>query len=67
MQNIHIMLAQAAGNTTKTNPPIDLTGNLLKPAIQSYRNSDNYPQAFFQMAKCHRKLKQFNEALTLYK
>jgi len=67
MQNIHIMLAQAAGNTTKTKPPIDLTGNLLKTAIQSYRNSDNYPQAFFQIAKCHRKLKQFYEALTLYK
>ena len=27
MQNIHIMLAQATGGTTKTNAPIDLTGN----------------------------------------
>lgn len=38
----------------------------LKLAIQAYRRSDNYPKAYFQMAKCHRKLKEHTEALTLY-
>jgi len=38
----------------------------LKPAIQAYRRSDNYPKAYFQMAKCHRELKEYTEALTLY-
>ncbi len=38
----------------------------LKLAIQAYRQSDRYPQAYFQMAKCHRKLKEYTEALTLY-
>ena len=40
--------------------------NRLKLAIQAYRQSDRYPQAYFQMAKCHRKLKEYTEALTLY-
>ena len=38
----------------------------MKLAIQAYRQSDRYPQAYFQMAKCHRKLKEYTEALTLY-
>ena len=38
----------------------------LKLAIQAYHQSDRYPQAYFQMAKCHRKLKKFTEAVTLY-
>ena len=38
----------------------------LKLAIQVYRRSDNYPKAYFQMAKCYRKLKEHTEALTLY-
>ena len=38
----------------------------MKLAIQAYRQSDRYPKAYFQMAKCHRKLKEYTEALTLY-
>ena len=38
----------------------------LKLAIRAYRQSDNYPKAYFQMAKCHRNLNEFTEALTLY-
>ncbi|MDP6795799.1 MAG: tetratricopeptide repeat protein [Verrucomicrobiota bacterium] len=38
----------------------------LKVAIQAYRQSDRYPEAYFQMAKCHRQLKEYTEALTLY-
>ena len=38
----------------------------LRLAIRAYRQSDNYPKAYFQMAKCHRNLNEFTEALTLY-
>jgi tetratricopeptide (TPR) repeat protein len=38
----------------------------LPQAIQSYRQSDKYPSAYFAMASCHRRLKQFKEALVLY-
>ena len=38
----------------------------LKLAILAYRQSDNYPKAYFQMAKCHRRLREHTEALTLY-
>jgi tetratricopeptide (TPR) repeat protein len=40
--------------------------NRLKLAIQAYRQPDRYPQACFQTAKWHRKLKEYTEALTLY-
>jgi len=38
----------------------------LKEAIQSYRQSDKYPEMYFKMASCHRRLKQYKEALVLY-
>jgi tetratricopeptide (TPR) repeat protein len=38
----------------------------LPQAIQSYRQSDKYPSAYFAMASCHRRLKQYKEALILY-
>lgn len=37
-----------------------------KEAIHSYREADRYPDAYFRMAGCHRKLKQYREALVLY-
>jgi tetratricopeptide (TPR) repeat protein len=38
----------------------------LKEAIQSYQQSDKYPEMYFKMASCHRRLKQYKEALVLY-
>jgi len=37
-----------------------------KAAIAAYRLSDNFPESYFRMANCHRRLKQWNEALGLY-
>lgn len=37
-----------------------------KEAIQSYRQVDNFPDNYLRMAKCHRRLKQWDEALSLY-
>lgn len=37
-----------------------------KSAIANYRQADRYPEAYFRMAHCHRKMKQTNEALVLY-
>ena len=37
-----------------------------KEAINTYRQCDNYPEAYFRMASCHRHLKQWKEALVLY-
>ena len=38
----------------------------LKEAVQSYRQSGKYPSLYFRMASCHRRLKQYEEALVLY-
>jgi tetratricopeptide (TPR) repeat protein len=35
-------------------------------AIQTYRQVDRFPATHFAMARCHRKLKQYSEAITLY-
>ncbi len=35
-------------------------------AIQTYRQVDRFPSTHFDMARCHRKLKQCSEAITLY-
>jgi tetratricopeptide (TPR) repeat protein len=35
-------------------------------AIQTYRQVDRFPSTHFAMARCHRKLKQYSEAITLY-
>ena len=35
-------------------------------AIQSFRQSDQFPSVYFDIARCHRKLKQWKEALVLY-
>lgn len=35
-------------------------------AIQTYRQVDRFPATHFAMARCHRQLKQYNEAVTLY-
>ena len=35
-------------------------------AIQAYRQSDSYPTVYFDIARCHRKLKQWKEALVIY-
>ncbi len=43
----------------------EATGKL-KEAIQSYRQSGKYPSLYFRMASCHRRLKQYEEALVLY-
>jgi tetratricopeptide (TPR) repeat protein len=37
-----------------------------KEAIGHFRQCDNFPENYKQMAWCHRQLKQFNEAITLY-
>jgi tetratricopeptide (TPR) repeat protein len=37
-----------------------------KEAIGHYRQCDNFPENFKQMAACHRQLKEFNEAILLY-
>ncbi len=38
----------------------------LKEAIVTYRLCDNFPQNYWEMAECHRALKQYGEALVLY-
>lgn len=35
-------------------------------AIKSFRETENYPEAYKQMAACHRQLKEFKEAISLY-
>jgi len=37
-----------------------------KDAIAHYRQCDNFPENFRQMASCHRALKEYNEAVLLY-
>lgn len=38
----------------------------LKEAIGHFRQCENFPENYKQMASCHRRLKQPNEAITLY-
>jgi tetratricopeptide (TPR) repeat protein len=38
----------------------------LKEAIAAYRLCDNPPQNYWEMAACHRALKEYNEAILLY-
>ena len=38
----------------------------LREAIQAFRLADRFPQNYFRMADCHRRLEQWQEALTLY-
>ncbi|MEE2844359.1 MAG: tetratricopeptide repeat protein [Planctomycetota bacterium] len=40
--------------------------NQLKEAIGTYRQCENFPENYRQMAACHRALKQHKEALILY-
>ncbi len=35
-------------------------------AIQAFRQSDSFPNVYFDIARCHRKLKQWKEALVVY-
>lgn len=35
-------------------------------AIKSFRETENFPEAYKQMAACHRQLKEFKEAIGLY-
>ena len=35
-------------------------------AIQAFRQSDQFPSVYFDIARCHRKLKQWKEALVIY-
>ncbi len=37
-----------------------------KNAVQAYRQTDRYPANYLRMAQCHRRLKDWNEALGLY-
>ena len=37
-----------------------------RKAIQVYRQCDNYPEVYFRMAGCHRRLKEYKQALVLY-
>ncbi|MDF1851060.1 MAG: tetratricopeptide repeat protein [Verrucomicrobiales bacterium] len=37
-----------------------------KEAIQTYRQIDKFPDNYLRMARCHRRLKQWDEALSLY-
>ena len=37
-----------------------------KEAIQTYRQVDRFPDNYLRMARCHRRLKQWDEALSLY-
>ncbi|HAY81444.1 MAG TPA: hypothetical protein DCY79_16695 [Planctomycetaceae bacterium] len=37
-----------------------------KEAVAYYRQSNNFPENYKQMAACHRRLKQYNEAIVLY-
>ncbi len=39
----------------------------LKSAIGAYRQVDNFPANYFRMASCHRRLKEYKEALILYR
>src|SRR5262249_41280527 len=41
-------------------------GGLYKEAIANYRQCDNFPENFKQMASCHRHLKEYKEAVMLY-
>ena len=40
--------------------------NLLKEAIGTFRQCENFPENYRQMAGCHRALKEYKEALILY-
>ncbi|MDB5388661.1 MAG: repeat-containing protein [Planctomycetaceae bacterium] len=35
-------------------------------AIKAFRETENFPEAYKQMAACHRQLKEFKEAISLY-
>ena len=37
-----------------------------KEAIGCFRQSERFPDSYWEMASCHRRLKQHNEAITLY-
>lgn len=37
-----------------------------KDAIGFFRQSERFPESYWEMASCHRRLKQTNEAITLY-
>jgi tetratricopeptide (TPR) repeat protein len=37
-----------------------------KEAIGFFRQSERFPESYWEMATCHRRLKQHNEAITLY-
>ena len=41
-------------------------GGQFKEAIANYRQCDNFPENFKQMANCHRHLKEYKEAVMLY-
>jgi tetratricopeptide (TPR) repeat protein len=43
----------------------EATGSL-KKAIEIYRLVDRWPENYFRMASCHRRLKEYDEALVLY-
>ena len=38
-----------------------------KKAIATYRQIDRFPKNHFRMARCHRRLKEYDEAILLYK
>ena len=38
-----------------------------KEALTTYRGTDNFPQNYLHMATCNRALKQYDEAITLYR
>ena len=40
--------------------------NRLHKAIAAYGRVDNFPTTYFKMASCHRRLKEFKQALALY-
>ena len=40
--------------------------NRLRNAIAAYGLVDDFPRTYFKMASCHRKLKEFKQALALY-
>ncbi len=35
-------------------------------AIKAFRQTENFPEAYSQMASCHRQLKEYKEAISLY-
>ncbi|MFN0199443.1 MAG: tetratricopeptide repeat protein, partial [Planctomycetaceae bacterium] len=41
-------------------------GGMLKEAIGSFRQCNNFPSNYTEMAGCHRRLKEYNEAILLY-